>query len=134
MSYAPSPSLPLSYAPTPYGTLPHSTLNTRILLDEEVKLTATSSERDLLDSLAELYSIIRTLDGLERAYQKDALSETEYNEMCSKMLKQYNSILGDGNVSREFGELEEFMRKWNVSAYFATRRRRYAGAFSQLTW
>lgn len=115
MSFGPSTSRPLSYAPTSYGSLPYSTLNAKIPLDEEVKLTATSTERDLLDSLAELYSIIRTLDGLERAYQKDALSEQEYNEMCSKMLKQYNSILGDSNVSQEFGELDGFMRKWNVS-------------------
>lgn len=130
MSYAAPTSRPLSYAPTSYGALPHSTLNTRIPLDEEVKVTSTSSERDLLDSLAELYSIIRTLDGLERAYQKDALSEAEYNEMCSKMLKQYNSILGDANVSKEFGELEDFMRKWQVRGTHEDRFERKTDSYA----
>lgn len=80
-----------------------------------MKLTNSATERDLVDSLAEIYSIIRTLDGLEKAYIKDALPENEYSEMCSKLLKQYKSILNDENVSREFVDLDTFCRKWDVS-------------------
>jgi ESCRT-I complex subunit VPS28 len=111
--YSPrSTSRPLSYAPTPYSY--HGSLSARINLDEEVKLAESAGERDLIDSLAEIYSIIRTLDGLEKAYIKDAVTESEYAEMCSKLLKQYKSILSDETVSREFQDLDTFSRRWNV--------------------
>lgn len=109
--YTPQPS----YAPTPYSYVPTSNLSTRINLDEEVKLADSAAERDLIDSLAEIYSIIRTLDGLEKAYQKDALPEQEYTDMCAKMIKQYQSILSDKNVEREFRDLDSFMREWDVT-------------------
>ena len=57
-------------------------------LSQEVKLYTTPAERDLWDSLAEIYSIIVTLDGLEKAYIKDSITEAEYTEMCTKLLKQ----------------------------------------------
>lgn len=107
-------SRPLSYAPTPYSYTPTSSLSAKISLDEEVKLADSSSERDLLDSLAEIFSIIRTLDGLEKAYIKDAVTETEYTEMCAKLLKQYRSILSDETVANEFVDLETFGRRWDV--------------------
>lgn len=111
---------PLSYAPTPYSYTPTSSLSARISLDEEVKLADSAAERDLLDSLAEIYSIIRTLDGLEKAYTKDAVTETEYTEMCAKLLKQYKSILSDETVSSEFVDLDTFSRKWEVRVFLNT--------------
>lgn len=113
-------SRPLSYAPTPYSYTPTSSLSAKISLDEEVKLADSAAERDLLDSLAEIYSIIRTLDGLEKAYIKDAVTETEYTEMCAKLLKQYKSILSDETVSNEFVDLDTFSRKWEVCVFSNT--------------
>ena len=111
---SPATSRPLSYAPTPYGYAPNASLAARINFDEEVKLADSSAERELVDSLAEIYSIIRTLDGLEKAYIKDALPEKEYSDMCSKLLKQYKFNLTDDSVSHEFGDLDTFCRKWDV--------------------
>ena len=123
--YAPqASSRPLSYAPTPYGYTPNASLATTISLDEEVKLADSSAERDLIDSLAEIYSIIRTLDGLEKAYIKDALPEKEYSDICSKLLKQYKSILSDDSVSREFVALDSFCRKWHIESPRAKERLR----------
>ena len=109
-----SQSRPQSYAPTPYSYIPTSTLTSTISLDEEVKLAHSASERDQIDSLAEIYSIIRTLDGLEKAYQKDALPERSYTDMCTTMIKQYQAILSDKNVEREFGDLDRFMEEWDI--------------------
>lgn len=81
---------------------------------QEVKLAETAAERDLIDSLAEIYSIIITLDGLEKHYTKDSISENEYTDICSRLLKQYKSILKDETVEREFGDLEKFKHEWNV--------------------
>ena len=81
---------------------------------QEVKLSERAAERDLNDSLAEIYSIIITLDGLEKAYIKDSIPEAEYTELCSRLLKQYKSNLSDENVTREFVDLETFKRAWDV--------------------
>lgn len=79
-----------------------------------MKLSETAAERDLNDSLAEIYSIIITLDGLEKAYIKDSIPEGEYTDLCGRLLKQYKSNLSDENVAREFVDLETFKRTWDV--------------------
>ena len=66
-----------------------------------------------------------TLDGLEKAYIKDAVTEAEYTETCTRLLKQYKSSLGDDTVAQEFGDLESFKRTWAVGleipvAYYPT--------------
>ena len=118
---------PPPYAPTPYSYTPSTALTASISLDEEVKLSTHSSDRDLLDSLAEIYSIIVTLDGLEKAFNKDSVTDAEYTELCNRLLKQYRSNLSDERVELEFGDLETFKRKWDVSrltlVHFASRLR-----------
>jgi ESCRT-I complex subunit VPS28 len=79
-----------------------------------VKLADTRAERDLQDSLAEIFSIIVTLDELEKAFLKDAIPETDYTEICERSLKQYKSILADETVARAFIGLEEFKAEWDV--------------------
>ncbi|MCJ1380647.1 Vacuolar protein-sorting-associated protein 28 [Xylographa soralifera] len=105
-----------SYAPSPYSYTPDTTLNATINLDEEVKLPRHgTAERELLDSLAEIYSIVVVLDDLERAYTRDSVSETEYTDICSRLIKQYNSALSDERVRREFVDLESFKKEYDVS-------------------
>lgn len=77
-------------------------------------MVSSSGERDLYESLAEIYSIIITLDGLEKAYIKDVVTEAEYTETCTRLLKQYKSSLGDETVAQEFVDLETFKRTWGV--------------------
>ncbi|KAF2470956.1 vacuolar protein sorting-associated protein-like protein Vps28 [Lindgomyces ingoldianus] len=112
----------LAYAPTPY--VPRPALSATINLDEEVKLSTTSTERDLYDSLAEIYSIIITLDALEKAFLKESITEGDYTERCSRLLKQYKSNLADETVARAFGDLETFKREWNMECPRATERLR----------
>ncbi|KAJ5162018.1 hypothetical protein N7492_007410 [Penicillium capsulatum] len=115
---------PLSYAPTPYSYTPNPARSATINLDEEVKLVSSSGERDLYESLAEIYSIIITLDGLEKAYIKDVVTEAEYTETCTRLLKQYKSSLGDESVAREFVDLETFKRTWSLECPRASERLR----------
>ncbi|KZF22013.1 ESCRT-1 complex, Vps28 subunit [Xylona heveae TC161] len=114
----------LSYAPTPYSYTPNTNLSATINLDEEVKLTSTAAERDLFDSLAEIYSIILTLDALEKAYIKDSIAETEYTETCNRLLKQYKSNLSDDTVAKAFVDLETFKNEWEIECPRATERLR----------
>ncbi|PYI07149.1 VPS28-domain-containing protein [Aspergillus sclerotiicarbonarius CBS 121057] len=115
---------PLPYAPTPYSFTPNPALAASISLDEEVKLASSSAERDLYESLAEIYGIIVTLDGLEKAYIKDVVTEAEYTETCTRLLKQYKSSLGDDTVANEFVDLETFKRTWGLECPRATERLR----------
>ncbi|OCK85571.1 vacuolar protein sorting-associated protein-like protein Vps28 [Lepidopterella palustris CBS 459.81] len=112
----------LPYAPTPY--IPRAALSATINLDEEAKLSTTSAERDLYDSLAEIYSIVVTLDALEKAYLKDSIPESEYTETCSRLLKQYKSNLANETVARAFSDLETFKREWDMECPRATERLR----------
>ncbi|KAF2201634.1 VPS28-domain-containing protein [Delitschia confertaspora ATCC 74209] len=97
---------------------------TYLLSPQEVKLYTTSAERDLYESLAEIYSIIITIDALEKAYLKDSISEAEYTETCTRLLKQYKSNLADETVARAFGDLESFKREWDMECPRATERLR----------
>ncbi|KAF1988654.1 ESCRT-1 complex, Vps28 subunit [Aulographum hederae CBS 113979] len=112
----------LAYAPTPYSYTPAPSTSATINLDEEVKLSTTSAERDLYESLAEVYSIIITLEALEKAYLKDSITESEYTETCSRLLKQYKSNLQDTTVANAFGDLETFKQEWDMECPRATER------------
>jgi len=111
-----------AYAPVPHSYTPISTLSTTINVDEEVKLHTSSAERDLYESLAEIYSIIVTLEAIERAYLKDSIPESDYTDTCSRLLKQYKSNLSDESVSRSFKDLESFKREWDIECPRATER------------
>ncbi|KAK3382960.1 ESCRT-1 complex, Vps28 subunit [Lasiosphaeria ovina] len=110
------------YAPTPHSYVPNSTLSATINLDEEVKLTETRAERDLQDSLAEIFGIIVTIDELEKAFLKDAIPEADYTEICERSLKQYKSLVADETVAKAFVGLEEFKAEWDLEVPRATER------------
>ncbi|KAL8329125.1 hypothetical protein RB597_004727 [Gaeumannomyces tritici] len=103
------------YAPTPHSYVPNTAMSATISLDEEVRLADTRAERDLQDSLAEIFSIIVTVDELEKAFLKDAIPESDYTDICERSLKQYRSILADETVAAAFGDLEEFKAEWDAT-------------------
>ncbi|KAK5992549.1 Vacuolar protein sorting-associated protein 28 [Cladobotryum mycophilum] len=113
-----------SYAPTPHSYVPNTSLSATINLDEEVKLTDSRAERDLQDSLGELFSIIITLDELEKAFLKDAIPEADYADICERSLRQYKALLADETIANEFKGLEEFKAKWDLDVPRATERLR----------
>ncbi|CAK1356989.1 Vacuolar protein sorting-associated protein 28 [Cercospora beticola] len=114
----------LAYAPTPYSYTPSNNLTANINLDEEVQLADTAAERDLYESLAEVYSIIITLDALEKAYLRDSINEAEYTETCDRLLRQYKSNLAAESVQAAFGDLESFKAEWGLEVPKATERLR----------
>lgn len=99
-----------AYAPTPHSYVPNTFPSATISLDEEVRLAETRAERDLQESLAEVFSILITLDAVEKAFLKDAIPAPEYTDQVERLLYQYKQILADETVSRAFVGLEEFKR------------------------
>ncbi|KAK3694639.1 ESCRT-1 complex, Vps28 subunit [Podospora appendiculata] len=122
-----------AYAPTPHSYVPNSTLSATINLDEEVKLYDTRAERDLQQSLAEIFSIIVTIDELEKAFLKDAIPEADYTETCERSLKQYQSLVADETVAKAFVGLEEFKAQWDLEVPRATERIRVGMPSTALT-
>ncbi|KAK0657127.1 vacuolar protein sorting-associated [Cercophora newfieldiana] len=122
-----------AYAPTPHSYVPNTTLSATINLDEEVKLADTRAERDLQESLAEIFSIIVTIDELEKAFLKDAIPEADYTEICERSLKQYKSLVADETVAKAFVGLEEFKTEWDLEVPRATERIRVGMPSTVLT-
>ncbi|ANB14783.1 ESCRT-I subunit protein VPS28 [Sugiyamaella lignohabitans] len=117
------PKLPLMNIPPPYAPANNSYGRvSNINLNEEVKLYTTAKQRELWESLAEIYSIIVTLDKLEKGYLRDSISHSEYTPACLRLLAQYNTILKNDEVSNQFGDLDSFKRKYNMDHASATSR------------
>lgn len=93
----------------------------RSQLFEEVRLYRTPREREQYDNLADLYSVINTLQCLEKAYIKDSIDAKEYTAACSKLLVQYKvafkQVQGD-----EFPNIETFMKKYRFDCPAAMER------------
>lgn len=54
-----------------------TTMSSSLSLDEEARLYTTNAERERYESLATLFGIIVSLDYLERAYVRDAVTAAE---------------------------------------------------------
>lgn len=103
----------------PLPRTPNTSLTSFPSTIQEVKLADTRAERDLQDSLAEIFSIIVTIDELEKAFLKDAIPEADYTEICERSLKQYKSLVADDTVAKAFVGLEEFKAEWEVCGLHA---------------
>jgi len=51
-----------------------------IIQPRKIKLHSNNKERDLYDNMANLFAIIRSMDGLEKAYANDAVEQEEYKK------------------------------------------------------
>jgi ESCRT-I complex subunit VPS28 len=91
-------------------------------LDQEVRLYTTAQQREKYESLAELFSIIVTLDKLEKAYVRDSISQSDYTPACLRLVAQYNTILKNEDVLEEFGDIESFKKKYHMDHARATSR------------
>jgi ESCRT-I complex subunit VPS28 len=60
--------------------------------------------REPLESHADLYSIIYTVEALEKAYVRDTISADDYTHACSKLIGQFKTLehMMDGLNVREF--------------------------------
>lgn len=87
---------------------------------EEVKLFRLPSERERYDNMADCYALINTIQCLEKAYIKDAITSKEYTAACSKLLTQYKAAFKQ--IDKEFGSAEQFLRKYRFECRAALDR------------
>ncbi|PWN93432.1 ESCRT-1 complex, Vps28 subunit [Acaromyces ingoldii] len=70
---------------------------------EEARLYTTNAERERWEGLATLFGIIVSLDALERAYVREAVSEAQYEPACTRLLAQYKTIAKLVGMAGELG-------------------------------
>merc|ERR1712227_616113 len=75
---------------------------TEMSLYQEVRLFSSVRQREEVENKAELYSIIKTLQELEKAYIKDAVPSDVYTTQCSKLLVQYKNVLPVADITSGF--------------------------------
>ncbi|CDK29781.1 unnamed protein product [Kuraishia capsulata CBS 1993] len=120
------------YAPTPTlsRNISINLINSsRLPLNSEIQLYTSNKERNLYESLGEIYSIIIVLNCLEKAFIKDSLhfehgvdGNDEYTRTVTRLLNQYMVLLKDEDVSREFGSLEKFCQEYKIDCPLAKSR------------
>jgi len=103
------------------GPSSHQDFN-RPELFEEVKLSRNAWEREKYDNLADLFSILTTLQHLEKAYIRDAVTAKEYTAACSKLLVQYKAAFKLAQGHEECGTLENFVRRYKLDCPAALQR------------
>ena len=71
--------------------------------------------------MADLYAVINTIQCLEKAYIKDAITPKEYTGACSKLLVQYKAAFKMVQ-SEEFPTVESFVKKYRLDCPAALER------------
>lgn len=87
---------------------------------EEVKLFTMPSDREHFDNMADCYSLINTIERLEKAFIQNAVTDKEYTAACSKLLAQFKTAFK--LVGKEFKVPEQFLRKYRFEASLALDR------------
>jgi ESCRT-I complex subunit VPS28 len=63
--------------------------------------------------MADVFSIITTLQALEKAYIKDVVEPAEYTKHCEKLLAKFAAAFRQ--IESEFPRVEDFVRKYKVN-------------------
>lgn len=88
---------------------------------EEIKLYENAREREVYDNRANVFSLIQTIQALEKAYIKDAVGPQEYTKQCNLLLVQFNAafklIKGD-----KFASIEAFTKRYLLDCPAALER------------
>lgn len=107
-----------------YGT-DNSTREFPPQLYEEVPLfdnNTTSQEKETLENVADVYSIIIALDHIEKAYLRDSISSNHYTQSVNKLLAQYRTYMNMEDVAKHVVDLHDFKEKYNITASNAITR------------
>ncbi|EFP87636.1 Vacuolar protein-sorting-associated protein 28 [Puccinia graminis f. sp. tritici] len=89
-------------------------------LDEEFKLYSTNAEREKYDNQATLYSIILSLEYLERAYVRDSITQAQYTPACGRLLGHFKTLLN--LVGGDLQWIQNFMAEYRMDCQAAANR------------
>lgn len=88
------------------------------LFDRDVGL----KERETVETLSEIYSIIITIDQVEKMFIKDVIEDQqEYASLVNKLMAQYNALIANNEKDPDFklkfgSSINEFTKRYNIIA------------------
>jgi len=86
-----------------------------------VKLYSTREQRELQEQLADLYSLLVTIEHVETAYVRDAITNTQdYTQTCNRLLAQFKTLRDA--LGREFPDLVTFTSSLSLHCKAAINR------------
>lgn len=87
---------------------------------EEVRLYENARQREEIDNRANVYSLIQTIQALEKAYIKDAVTPNEYTKQCNILLDQFKAAFK--LIKEKFPDVESFSKKYLLHCSAALER------------
>ena len=78
-----------------------------------MEIEFTQEEKEYFENEAIIYSIIRTVEVLEKSHLSDKISEEDYNVLCRKLINQYKVIVE--GLEGSYPGLDGFMQKYNLT-------------------
>jgi len=91
------------------------------MLFKEVKLYSNNREREMFDNMADLFSIIKTTESLEKAYVRDAITAEDYKKNCQKLITQFKAAQ---NLTRDVvPDIKKFMQDYRIDNCKAAYKR-----------
>jgi len=87
---------------------------------DTVKLYTNNKEREMYDNMADLFSIIKTTEALEKAYVRDAITAEEYKQNCAKLITQFRAAQ---NLTKDsVPDIKKFMQDYRLDCKAAAKR------------
>eukprot|EP00300_Choanocystis_sp_HF-7_P030889 c39887_g1_i1.p1 GENE.c39887_g1_i1~~c39887_g1_i1.p1 ORF type:complete len:234 (-),score=63.83 c39887_g1_i1:97-744(-) len=81
--------------------------------DQEMRLWNDADEREKHETLADLFSIIKTVEHLEKAYIRDSITPKEYETECKKLIAKFKTI--KKMMETEIPDISrDFLSKFNL--------------------
>lgn len=127
--------VPMPFVGAPHAGAPHaggpgaphvgsvSPMSSPSTSDVKIKLYNNSKEREHYDNLADLFSIIKTTEHLEKALMRDSITAEEYNKACSKLIAQFKTARKLTSASiPEPGGIRKFCADFKLEANAALER------------
>jgi ESCRT-I complex subunit VPS28 len=88
----------------------------------ELRLCEDATERRNYDALADLFSIIKAVEHLERAYVRDAVSSEAYTEACQRLIAQFKTTEAAIKSNPLFKGTAEFITEYKLDCPLAKER------------
>ncbi|KAF8409349.1 hypothetical protein HHK36_005424 [Tetracentron sinense] len=86
----------------------------------EVKLWNDKREREMYENLADLYTIIKATEKLEKAYVRDIISSAQYEPECLKLISQFKTL--SSTLKGTIPSVERFVDTYNLDCPAALNR------------
>lgn len=89
-------------------------------LEQEVRLYENARQREEYDNRANVFSLIKTIEALEKAYLKTAITPDQYTTSCNLLLDQFNAAFR--LVKESFDDVQAFTKKYMLNCPSAMER------------